>query len=144
VSLRLLYLIFSQVLGLILQWVMSATKDIELLVLRHEVAVLCRTNPLPRLDWADRAVFASLSRRLPRALGCHRLAAPDTILRWHRRLVQQRLTYPNRTGRPSIDDSPVAWWCGWRGRTHAGDTHGSRASCSYSATGSTSRRSGGS
>ena len=67
-SLRLLYLVLRQVLGLLLMGRTSATKDIELLVLRHEVAVLRRTNPRPRLDWADRAVFAALVARLPRAL----------------------------------------------------------------------------
>jgi putative transposase len=109
VSLRLLYLIFRQVLGLILLiGRTSAAKDIELLVLRHEVAVLRRTNPRPRMDWADRAIFAALVRRLPRALGCHRLVTPDTILRWHRRLVRRRWTYPNRTGRPPIDEVLVA------------------------------------
>src|SRR4051794_33021997 len=109
VSLRLLYLIFRQVLGLLgLLGRTSAIKDVELLVLRHEVAVLRRTNPRPRLDWADRAVFAALVRRLPRALRGHRLVTPDTILRWHRRLIRKKWTYPNRPGRPPIDNGLAA------------------------------------
>ena len=109
VSLRLLYLIFQQALGLVLLMARtSSTTDVELLVLRHEVAVLRRTNPRPRLDWADRAVFAALIRRLPRAPRCPRLVTPDTILRRHPRLVRRRWTYPNRPGRPPINDVVAA------------------------------------
>ena len=83
VSLRLLYLIFSLLLSRpTLLGRASSAKDIELLVLRHEVAVLRRTNPRPRLDWADRALFAALIQRLPAPLRGHRLVTPATVLRW--------------------------------------------------------------
>ncbi|MFT7840699.1 transposase [Saccharothrix sp. BKS2] len=108
-ALRLLYLIFVR-LGnwLVLLGRPSAAKDVELLVLRHEVAVLRRTNPRPRWDWADRAMLAALVRRLPWLLSEHRLVTPGTILRWHRRLVAKKWTYPSRTGRPPVDDTIVA------------------------------------
>jgi transposase InsO family protein len=108
VSLRLLYLIFDRLVGwLTLLGRASSSKDIELLVLRHEVAVLRRTHPKPRLDWADRALFAALIRRLPAVLRGHRLVTPATVLRWHRRLVTKKWTYPNRSGRPPLDDTVI-------------------------------------
>ncbi|WP_405598366.1 helix-turn-helix domain-containing protein [Streptomyces sp. NBC_00081] len=74
-------------------------------MLRHEVAVLRRTNPKSRFD---RAYLTALIRQLPRQLRRHRLITPDTILRWHRRLVTKEWTYPNRTGRPPIDQAIAA------------------------------------
>ena len=109
VSFRLLYRFFQQVLGLLLLLGRtSSTKDVELLVLRHEVAVLRRTNPRPRLDWADRAVLAALIRLLPTRLRMHRLVTPGTVLRWHRRLVTPWSpgSGPIRTGQDGRRSAP--------------------------------------
>jgi hypothetical protein len=108
VSVRLVYLLFCRIASWLLLLSRSgAAKDVELLVLRHEVAVLRRANPKPCLDWADRALSAALSRLLPRDLRVHRLITLGTVLRWHRRLVATKWRQPRAPGRPPISEELV-------------------------------------
>src|SRR3954454_6095217 len=95
-------------LGRVLSWLVllarsDTAKDAEILVLRHEVAVLRRSNQRPTLTWIDRAFLSALARLLPTQLRQLRLVSPRTLLRWHAQLVARRWTYPRRQpGRPPV------------------------------------------
>ena len=102
-SVRLIYVVMVRVFGwLILLGRSDGAKDAEILVLRHEVAVLRRQVARPRLAWSDRALFAGLARLLPPERRACRLVRPATLLAWHRRLIAEHWTYPNSPGRPPI------------------------------------------
>jgi putative transposase len=82
----------------------DAAKDLEVLVLRHQLAVLRRQSTRPKLGRGDRALLAAVSRVLPRYRWSCFFVTPETLLRWHRRLVAGAWTYPHRgQGRPPLD-----------------------------------------
>ena len=102
---RLAYLLMIRVFDWLALLARSdISKDVEILVLRHEVAVLRRQIARPKPDWADRAMIAALTRLLPRHLRLHRIVTPATLLAWHRRLTKKKWTYPNAAGRPPVPE----------------------------------------
>ncbi|MDT4994585.1 MAG: putative transposase [Actinoplanes sp.] len=103
-SASLVYLLLRRVLQMLTQLVRDdGAKDVEILVLRHQVAVLRRQVQRPKLEPADRIVLAALSRLLPRSRWPIFLVTPATLLRWHRQLIARHWTYPHaRPGRPPV------------------------------------------
>lgn len=101
VLVRLIYLSLAALLSWLALLARSfASKNAEILILRHEVAVLRRGNPKPRIGWADRALFAALARILPTALRSHRIVTPGTLSRWHQPMATKKWTHPKAPGRP--------------------------------------------
>src|SRR6266545_2968328 len=103
-SASLVYLLLRQVLQMLTQLARDGgAKDVELLVLRHQIAVLRRQVHRPALEPADRVVLAALSRLLPRPRWSAFFVTPATLLRWHRALIARHWTYPHaRRGRPPV------------------------------------------
>ena len=101
------YLALRRLLELmVLCWRSAEAKEVEILVLRHQLAVLRRQQPRPRLQPQDRALLAAFSRPLPRPRWSIFAVTPETLLRWHRRMVRRHWTYPALPrGRPPIPDS---------------------------------------
>ena len=112
------------------------SKELEILLLRHELAILRRQPRRARLRPVDRAILAALARALPRSAWTSLSVSPTTLLRWHRQLVNRRWSYPHRPGRPPLDrrvDALVRWLFDLHARTRAGATDGSSANCRASA-----------
>ncbi len=118
---RIIYLFMIQVFGWLALLARSdAAKNAEILVLRHEVAVLRRQVARPRPDWADRAVLAALARGLPGCLRVHRIVTPGTLLAWHRHLVKREMDPSERAGSAAGSDRAARWWSRWQERTRWG------------------------
>ena len=103
---RLAYLTLCRSIQLLVQLARGdAAKELEILVLHHQLTVLGRQTPRPKLEPTDRALLAAISRVLPRSRWSCFLVRPETLLRWHRRLVAGAWTYPHhQTGRPPLDE----------------------------------------
>jgi putative transposase len=145
VLIRLVYLLMIQIFGWLALLARSdASKEVEILVLRHEIAVLRRQVAHPKPDWADRGMIAALTRLLPRHLRVHRIVTPGTLLAWHRRLIKNKWTYPNTAGRPPVPEEICELVQQLARQNPRWGTAASRVSSSASGTGSAQERSAGS
>jgi putative transposase len=125
------YLAFSAMLRLLVSGRSSEfAKDVELLVLRHQLVVLARQPRRPSLRPADRAFLAALTRVLRRQRRRGLIVTPQTLLRWHRELVRRKWTQPRRSpGRPAVDDRIRQLVVRFARENRAGATRASPASC---------------
>jgi hypothetical protein len=143
-SASLVYLLLRQVLQMLSQLARDdGAKDVEILVPRHQVAVLRRQVHRPDLQPADRVVLAVLARLLPRPRWSTFFVTPATLLRWHRELVTRHWTYPHaRPGRPPIDKQVRDLVLRLATENPTWATGASRVNCSAWATGSRPARYG--
>src|SRR5437667_198216 len=104
-------LVFLSLCYVVLRWLLQLAvlhfrsndlKELEIVVLRHELAILRRRSGRPAMTWTDRLFLAAASRLLPRLRWQSFIITPATLLRWHRRLVATRRTYARRAGRPPL------------------------------------------
>ena len=129
--LSLMYLVIRMLLRLLVRDGQGdAAKDLEIVVLRHELSVLRRQVKRPRFRGSDRAFLAAAARRLPRARWEHFLVTPRTLLRWHRELVRWKWArYSKRPpGRPPLPTEVQELIMRLARRIRDGETSASRAS----------------
>jgi len=126
----LLYLLFRRALAVAALRLRSRDfKELEIVVLRHELAVLRRQIPRPGLRESDRVFLAAASRFLGRASRSSFFVRPDTLLGWHRQLVRRRWTYAGRRpGRPAVSEETRALVLRLARENRGGVTGGSSAS----------------
>ena len=127
---RLAYLTLCRSIRLLVLLARSdAAKDLEILVLRHQLTVLRRQVSRLKLEPADRVLLAPVSRVLPRSRWSCFLVKPETLLRWHRRLVAGAWTYPHRIGRPPLDQDVQQLIVRLARENSPWGYHASKASC---------------
>ena len=111
-ALSFLFLLVRRVIELLrIRRLSSFDKDVEILVLRHQLDVLRRKSPRPRFSWADRAILVLAARLLPRWRWSALLVTPVTVLDWQRKIVRRRWTYAHRPGRPALAQETVKLIC---------------------------------